>query len=204
MKRWMLFGAAGLAGIVLAFLLFPKPDTGTLPNAPVAKSPGDERPHPAGIGRPNLNRPEVPRTGPSPLAVENIKKMNLPDALYAGRITSPLLVIRRELSLKNDPAAEAIGAKIDPMIGTLREQRRDPASHNLPDLIAQSRAWLDEVKASQWAAEPTISAQFPRFDQIVAEYEQAKANPDAPVPAPGSVPTSPTTTAPGTVPPTGD
>src|SRR5262249_34170858 len=118
-------------------------------------------------------------------------KMNLPDALYAGRMTGPLVSIRRELSLANDPNAEALGQKIDPLVSTLREQRRDPTSHSLPDLVDQAKAWLDELKASAWGSKPAIATQLTRFDQIVAEYQQAKDNPDAAVETPGGGPINP-------------
>lgn len=180
MKRWMWVAATIAGGVLLAFLLFPKPDTGELPNAPIDPE-GMVQHGPARVGRPPLERAKMPNSGPSPLAAEHIKRMNLPDALYAGRLTSPLMVIRRDLQLKNDEAAETLGKKIDPLIGLLREQRRDPEAHSLPDLIVQARTWTEEVKASTFGTDPEIAAQFSRFDQFVEEYEQAKANPDAPV-----------------------
>lgn len=205
MKRWVLVAATIAGGVVLAFLLFPRPDTGQLPNAG-GRAGHDDRPGPVHVGRPPLERQKLPGAGPSPIAMENIKRMNLPDALYAGRLTSPLMVIRRDLQLRNEASAEELGRKIDPLIGLLREQRRNPEAHSLPDLIAQARAWLDEVKASEFATDPEISAQFPRFDQFVQEYEQAKANPDAPPigpPAgpPPSAPQAPPAPADGAVTP---
>ncbi len=187
MKRWMLVAATIAGGVVLAFLLFPRPDTGELPDAPLPPGIEDKR-GPVRVGK-QVDRSKLPAGAPSPIAMETIKRMNLPDALYAGRLTSPLMVIRRDLQLKNEEAAEVLGKKIDPMIGSLREQRRNPEAHSLPDLIEQSRAWIVEVQASPYAADPEIAAQFPRFEQFVQEYEQAKANPVPPEDAPA--PTAP-------------
>ncbi|MBA2322233.1 MAG: hypothetical protein H0V89_13895 [Deltaproteobacteria bacterium] len=206
MKRWMLFGGVGIAGIILAFLLFPKPDTGDVPVAAEPDPAAEEgaRPRgpvgvrPGGVGRPGIERPPILKNGPSPVALENIKRMSVPDALYAGRLTSPLAVIRRQLQLLGEPEAEALGVKVDLIIGHLREQRRDPEAHGMPTLIASSRAWLDEVKASRFAEMPEIAPQFARFDAIVAEYQQAKDNPEAAPPPAGGV------TAPAPVPTEGE
>ncbi len=200
MKRWELVAATIAGGVVLAFLLFPPPDTGDLPNAPLPAGAIDNR-GPMRVGK-QIDRSKMPTSGPTPIAMETIKRMNLPDALYAGRLTSPLMVMRRDLQLRNEEAAETLGKRIDPLIGLLREQRRNPEAHSLPDLIEQSRAWIDEVKASQFADDPEISAQYARFDQFVLEYEQAKANPAAPADAPAAAPAPQAPSAPEVEPPT--
>jgi len=200
MKRWMLFAGVGIAGIILAFLLFPKPETGSAPTADDGENAADVgargeppvRRAPPGVASRSGNRPPIVKNGPSPIALENIKRMSVPDALYAGRLTSPLAVVRRQLQLLGDPAAETLGVKADPIVGHLREQRRDPEAHGMPELIAECRAWLDEVKASQWGTQAEIAPQFARFDQIVVEYEQAKANPEATPPPGGATPVPPT------------
>jgi hypothetical protein len=193
MKRWLVLAGVGLAGIILAFLLLPKPETGRVatPASTVQAPPSEAHARPAappGIRGAHLEGRQMLKNGPPPIALENIAKLNIPEALYAGRMTSPLAVVRRRLQLTGDPEAEALGVEADTIIGALREQRRDPEAHPMAELIDQSRAWLDRVKASAWGADPEITPQYARFDQIAAEFQQAKDNPGARPHPPGGLP----------------
>ncbi len=193
MRRWMVFPGVAIAGIILAILLLPNPKTGA-PPAPPASSTGAVGPperQPASIGRPGrLPPPGVLKKGPSLVGSENIARMAVPEALFAGRLTSPLAVVRRQLQLTGDPNAEAIGVQADALIGQLREQRRDPHAHDFSELIVASRAWLDTVRTSPWGSDPEIVPQFARFEQIALDFQTAKDNPGAPHGPPGGSPTT--------------
>src|SRR5687767_14889111 len=110
MKKWWLIGA-GVVGIGLAVVLFPRPDTGADPA--VAEDPqfaGRAERLNNGVVRPGVDpatvrgrTPVDQRNGPTPMAAENAKRRAMPEAVYAGRATAPLAMIRRELFLMEDP-----------------------------------------------------------------------------------------------------
>lgn len=199
-QKWWLV-AAGVVGIGLAVLLFPRPDTGGPPSTPPARHVASEgvpvpRPalealpgDPAGNG-PRVRavtrrdeataplRPElaVERNGPNPIAALNMKNVT-PEAIHAGRAAGPWTVIRRQLlRMEGDPDAQAFSEQFAPMVEQLRTLRTDPESADYAQLEEQQRKYLDVVKSNPaWMSDEIVKASVERLELIHDAYHEAIA-----------------------------
>lgn len=193
-QKWWLI-AAGVIGIGLAVLLFPRPDTGDAPPAdPTNTHPldfkgeksadgatlaaGTARVEPPRSTR-RASRPEA-RLGPNPVAAEIASKRS-PEGIYAGRLSGPWTVVRRQLTLmKDDAEAQAFAAELEPLVTELRNLRRDPESGDYAQLEARQKELLVKARAHEaWMADATYAASIDRVEQIIAEYHENVAATDA-------------------------
>ena len=204
-RRLWIAGVGGLA-IVLAVLLMPRPDTGA--DAPPA-NPDNKHPRAQmrnGVTRPGMEgikpiqRPIAMQPGPNPAAAEYLQRSATPEAVYAGRITGPLAMIRRSLVLSEDEAAKPLSDEAMTLITDLREVRRDPTGADFGTLEARVKDYASRVKASEWAKNPDMAIPLAKIDQYLTEYHTNPQVPNYTTPAtpmskPPLVPGAPAGTA---------
>lgn len=191
-QKWWLI-AAGVLGIGLAVLLFPRPDTGgTVPSGadPLNTNPLDfkrtEDGKPARIARAQNGtvdpramrreaRPPEERLGANPMAGELAKRRSSPEAIFAGRASGPWTIVRRQLLLMADDAdAKVLAEELSGLVLALRGLRRDPESGDYATLEQQQRDFLAKVRAhSDWMGDEILVASLERVDGILVEYAQA-------------------------------
>lgn len=194
-----MIGGAGVVGILIAFLVFPSPDTGgDVPDRVIAaqteapSTPGMELPTEVEEGngmatRPmltpttgsrTLNPSEFPRgtveNGVNPLAAGLIEHKNTPDAIFAGRFSGPWTLLRRDL-LRQEGAEEVAG-RVNELVGDLREARRDPEKADFTTLDQRQRQLLAELRGSMWVNDD-VSRNLDRIDQLLAEWDESRQNP---------------------------
>jgi hypothetical protein len=111
----------------------------------------------------------------SPAALSKTQeRMNHPDAKYAGDLAGPISALRRILVQKGaDGDAATSGA--DPLVSKLREQRRDPDKYPWDELANEVQGLISAVRASPHGADPAVSPQLARLEQILAAHDAAKA-----------------------------
>lgn len=199
-QKWWLV-AAGVVGIGLAVLLFPRPDTGGPPKpaqAPAVGSDGVEAPRRAVDVRPFdrstqaprvravnptgeddvLLRPDpnLDRNGPNPIAALNMKNVT-PEAIHAGRAAGPWTVIRRQLlRMEGDPDAQAFSEQFAPMVEQLRTLRMEPESADYAQLEEQQRKYLEVVRSNPaWMSDEIVKASVERLSLIHDAYHEAVA-----------------------------
>lgn len=196
-QKWWLV-AAGVIGIGLAVLLFPRPDTGgDVPAAdprntdPLDFKSGD-RPRviargvpgpdgkidPRGVRR-DVRSPED-RLGPNPVAADLAKRRGTPEAIHAGRASGPWTVVRRQLMLMNDEeGTSAFSAEVEAVVLALRNLRREPEGGDYAALEAQQKDLIARIRANEaWMSDPVIVASVDRLDGILAEYHEDVAGAD--------------------------
>ena len=119
------------------------------------------------------SQPSEPAGSPAALS-KTQERMNHPDAKYAGDLAGPLSALRRILVQKGaDGDAATSGA--DPLVSKLREQRRDPDKYPWDELANEVQAFISAVRASPYGADPAVSPQLARLEQILAAHDAAKA-----------------------------
>ncbi len=185
-QRWWLV-AAGVVGIGLAILLFPRPDTGSeVPDAdPTNTQPLDFRQAKPKTGEHRVMRAasakKLPmehqqmRLGPNPVALEYAKARDNPASLYAGRATGPWAVIKRQLGLNGSEQALALSDEITPLVADLRMLRRDPSSaRSWDELEVQQRDLHARVAASDVAAiDELLVTSLGRVEGYIGDYHKA-------------------------------
>ena len=148
MNRWVALGVL-VVGVVVAFAVFPAPDTGRVEvppaPAPVAapaavRPPGNlpgaeviaQQPAQAGSVRDQLSDPATP-----------------PEVRQAAAVTGAWS--RLSLRLLHDPSAPAswapLGAEARAVLDAVKAFRADPASASWPELVARQRALVDQIRA---------------------------------------------------------
>lgn len=198
-QKWWLV-AAGIVGIGLAILLFPRPDTGDFPEADptnrrpldfrgdapdrrVAMPPGTvpsatDAPPERRVTSPASERlrVDVPRNGPNPIAAINLKNITQ-ESIHAGRAAGPWTVIRRQLlRMEGDPDALAFAEEFDEMLEKLRQLRIEPESGDYAALEREQKRFLETLKSREaWMADPILKAAADRLDLIHNAYHEALA-----------------------------
>lgn len=201
MQRWWLVGA-GVIGIALAIVLFPRPDTGgVVPQPdPTNNQPLNfQRPSPddpgtaddplarKGLSRPGADptkiraihdrksiKPEE-RNGPNPLAAESARKRSQPEAVYAGRASAPFTLIRRELLREDTDESRALAEEMTLLITDLRSQRRDPDSFEWGALETRMKESADKLRGTNYESNADIAQSLVRLDDILNEYHESAA-----------------------------
>jgi len=181
-KWWLIL--AGIIGIGLAVVLFPRPDTGeAIPEADLSNAdplnfqePGQERPSAAPPSRDKIVKRREMRPhdmkGRLPLAVSASRRQADPEAILAGRASGPWTIIRRQLILAKTDDGKQIADRIAPLVTDLRTIRRDPMALNWDEVVAQQRSLADEVRANEeWMADETTRKSVERLDTLFAEIE---------------------------------
>jgi hypothetical protein len=182
-QRWWLFGV-GAVGIVLAILLFPRPDTGDDMPAPDPSNidPTNfrtEKPLSGAIRPGATPRPKLPedrmRTGPKP-GMEEIRELrSTPAAVYSAKFQGPFSGIRYALRKEGSDEARALSDEIAPIIEALRDNRRDPSSNPMDALLPQLAATIEKVSSSPFGELPDVIAAVQQYEKVLAEYEEAIA-----------------------------
>jgi hypothetical protein len=129
-------------------------------------------PPPGGL----LVREDGVRGGSNPFSKKSFEKRNTPEGIYAGRLSAPVSLIRRQLLLEGSDAAKADAEALVPLITALREHRRDPNVEGWADLEQQVKALASEMDESPFMTDEIIGEARARLDTLVSEYHGAKAN----------------------------
>ena len=213
-QRWWI-GVVAVVGIVLAVLLFPRPDTGADVPAvdPTNKDPldfGVERPTPAAAG-PGAgararaqNDPDRVMTGPKPGSEALTASRNRPEIVYSGKIIAPWSAIRYVLLKVGTPEAKTLADELGD--GVMDDLRKIRTSEDPEGLWASTEPKMAEtaakVAASPWGSDETVVKSIERYELLLKEFHEAKANGGAPPegetpePAAGTKPVPSTETPP--------
>jgi hypothetical protein len=217
-QRWWI-AIVAIVGIGLAFLLFPRPDTG----GDIPDPDPQNQPFKGAKRDPNQPRPPIPpdrvSTGPKPGMEELVAKRNRVEVVYATKLVTPFSAMRYTLSREGSPEAKALADEVAATMGELRTIRLDPDSMTWEEMQAKTDAMIAKVAASPYSKDPSITKSLERYKQFITEYEQAKSGQPVPAPAgedeevpgappsPGGVPMTPGVTpgaAPAPAPTPGD
>jgi hypothetical protein len=206
-QRWWI-AIVGIVGIGLAFLLFPRPDTGEdIPDPDPQNQPFKNAKREPGKPRAPID-PNRISTGPKPGMEELVAKRNRIEVVYATKLVTPFSAMRYTLSREGSPEAKALAEEIAATMGELRTIRLDPDAMTWTEMQTKTDAMIAKVVASPFASDPSITKSLERYKQFIAEYEQAKSGqpvpepagddeiPDAP-PAPPGAPAAPVPPTPG-------
>ena len=197
-QRWWI-GVVAVVGIVLAVLLFPRPDTGAdIPTVdPTNKDPldfGVERPTPAGPGPRAGRAQDVPdriRTGPKPGSEALTAARNRPEIVYSGKIIAPWSAIRYVLLKVGTPEAKALADELGD--GVMDDLRKIRTSDDPEGLWASTEPKMAEtaakLAASPWGSDETVVKSLERYQLLLKEFQEAKANGGVAPPAEGETPT---------------
>lgn len=200
-QKWWLV-AAGVVGIALAILLFPKPEADNLPDADLTRAnpldfKGKEKPKGPSttrVGRREALPPDI--SAARAARAVGMEHLTTPEAIFAGRLSGPWTLVRRQLLAKGDDKAKAWAETVTPLVTDLRNRRRDPKSVNFDDLRARQDKLLAELKAQPtWLAIEGVAVQADRIEDLMTGYDQAKT--DEAAKAAGTAPAAPGAPAPG-------
>jgi hypothetical protein len=194
MKQGWWIAIVAVVGVVLAFLLFPRPDTGAaLPGAsPDVAKPG--RPTPAGdqaAGETPRGAvdPSRVRTGIKPGQEGLVAKRNRPEVIYASKLVTPFSAIRYGLIKDGSEEAKTLVDHIATVMTALHDMRLDPDSMTWDELQAKTDAQIAEIKASKFATNDQVVKSLERYDQFITEYKTAKQAEGTPGATPAPAPT---------------
>lgn len=211
-QKWWLV-AAGAVGIALAILLFPKPESGDLPDADLTRAnpldfKGKEKPKGPSVtrvGRREVLPPDV--SAARAARAVGMEHLTTPEAIFAGRLSGPWTLVRRQLLAHGDAEGKAWAETVTPLVTDLRNRRRDPKSVDFAELRTRQDTLLTQLKAQpKWLEIEGVAVQVDRIEDLMAGYDQAKTDeaaksggaPAAPAPAPADGAPAPGT--PGTAP----
>ncbi len=183
-QKWWLI-AAGVVGIGLAVILFPRPDTGErIPEADMTNAdplnfqePGQEKTE---VSRPGPRSKAVKRglthreltKGPMPMAQAGNRRKAAPEAIFAGRASGPWTIIRRQLILTETEEGKALADEIAPLVADLRSVRRDPMALDWEEVVARQLSMADRIRENEtWMADETTQKSVDRLDSIFEEIE---------------------------------
>lgn len=184
--RWWIAVVAAL-GLVLAFLLMPKPNTGV----DVVRPDGQASPAPspgAGAGVEPGTVVRSDRTGPRP--EKDLSRMvtgqkpgmerflehrNRPEVVYSGKLIAPWAAVRYILLKDGSDDAKALADELNQGVLTdLRGIRNEEDSRAAMDAVEPEMAKAAEtVRASKWADDPTVAQAMTRYEALLVEYHQA-------------------------------
>lgn len=192
-QKWWLV-AAGVVGIALAILLFPKPENDRLPepdltNANPLDFKGNEKPKPTQIRVARREPVSSDRLKARAARLPGMGHLTTPEAIYSGRLSGPWTLVRRQLLAHGDEDAKAWAEKVTPVVVDLRSRRRDPAAVDWDDLRSRQEALLEELRAHQaWMDIEGMAAQVDRIDDLMVGYDEAKEAQARGEPIPGAPP----------------
>ncbi len=173
MQRWVLAGVA-VVGIVLAILLFPRPDTGQSA-APPGTSVQSPKPGDGPARRRRKGRPDKPRADEETSPALIVELRSQPEAVYAGRLIAPWSAVRYALMRADDATATALADDIRDVLVVLQSGRRDPRDMTDFEATAGELSDLAErVRDSAWADEEIVQKALKRHDIAIAEYRAIK------------------------------
>lgn len=183
-QRWWLFGV-GAVGIVLAVLLFPRPDTGSdMPDPdPSNIDPmnfKEEKPL-SGAVRPGFTPkpktdPARMRTGTKPEMEEILEKRGQPAAIYSAKLQGPLGALKYALRKEGSDEARALSDELTPVITELRTNRRDPDQFPMEELLPKVAEAVDSVRNSAFGDNPDVTSAIEQYESVLVEYEEALAS----------------------------
>src|SRR5262245_22866224 len=175
-QRWWVAVVAG-AGILLAILLFPRPDTG---DDPVVVSPvpvqQSRPPSAAAADRPGALppavHPDLLATGPRPDAAEYMARKATPEATTANLLIGPVSSFKYTIRKQGPPTEEvpAIEEKIDATVEELRAVREDPEARPWSEIEASVDALLAMVTESSYGTNPDVVRSVERTRMLLAQY----------------------------------
>jgi hypothetical protein len=179
-KWWLIL--AGIVGIGLAILLFPRPDTGeTIPEADLTNADPLNFKEPGQGAKPDVKtaaRSKVvkrrdlrpPQLGARPLASLASRRQAPPEAVFAGRASGPWTIIRRQLILTKTDQGQSVADEIAPLVTDLRSIRRDPMSLDWDAIVVRQKELTERVRANgEWMADETTRKSVERLDTIFEE-----------------------------------
>lgn len=180
MQRWWIVGVA-VVGIALAVLLFPRPDTGDIPEPnPKIVDPLDfETP-----GKASKQKMKAV-TGPRPGMERLIELRSQPDAVYAGKLTAPWSAVRYALLKEfpeDDTEAAEIADDIRTVLATLQSGRRDPTMvPPLAETVESLESLEERLESSpRFTENETIAKGLKRYALTLTEYHAANRDGNAP------------------------
>ncbi len=184
--RWWIAGVA-VVGLVLAFLLMPRPDTGAdIPDAdPTNVDPAnfkkDTELAPGTVVSPRASSRrrdfdlDGAVTGVKPGTEEFIAKRNRPEIVYSGKIVAPWSAMKYVLLKDGSDEAKALADEIGTSImAPLRGVRTSADPREAMDAIEPAMASMAvKVEASSWATDDTVAKSLARYHGYIEEYHQA-------------------------------
>lgn len=212
-QKWWLV-AAGVVGIALAILLFPKPESPSdLPDPDMTRAnPLDFKGDPGAknkgarqvrVAERELRRPDILRQDAARVAGH--PGMDDPEAVYSGRLSGPWTLVRRQLLANGSDDAKAWADQVTPLVMDLRARRRDPQAVSWDDLRSRQERLLTELRAHpDWVAVEGVEAQVDRIDELLTSFDQdaelaannKTADGGEAAPAPSPAPEAPVAPAP--------
>lgn len=185
-QRWWI-AIVGVVGIGLAFLLFPRPNTGEDipdPNPQnidpfkegAKRKPGKAKPpiDPARISTDPMQKPGMK---------EIMEKRNRPEVVYATKLVTPFSAMRYTLAREGSEEAKALAAEIGETMAVMRTIRTDPDAMTWEEMQTKTDAMIAKVAATPFASNEAIVQAFEKYKTFIAEYEEAKSAPPAEDPA---------------------
>lgn len=198
MNRWAVIGVVGLGSVVLALVLFQRPDTGgavtpaPAPSPVVVAPPPPARPVPAAeplddddpdpAPAPPPFPPDRAATGPDVAGLpEGLAEARAwrsrPAALYGNRVMAPFSSIRYVLLKEGSPEARALAdaiatGPVEQLRGVRTSEQEDP----LTDMIPGLRQELARLEASEFAEDDQIAKSLDRIEDTLQEFEKVKAS----------------------------
>jgi hypothetical protein len=204
MRQWMWGGGLAVASLLVAFLLFQRPDTGAEVDAPsspgstpgASTAPSGPRAVPASATEDNQPR-QRKRTGDvatgmddaevSPELAKQRAWRVRPAATYANRVLAPVSAIRYVLMKEGTADARALADELG--TGVMQDLRAVRSSEEEDPLTAIEPALAElatRIGASRWASDATIAKSLAKVNEQIAEFERVKAG--EPMPVPGALP----------------
>jgi hypothetical protein len=198
-QRWWVAIVAA-AGIALAILLFPRPDTGDDAAALAEQPPTAPRAPPViEGGRPGGPPPDIEPgrmiQGPRPDQAEALARRATPEATYANLLIGPVSSFKYTIRKQGATPEEygPIEDRVDAVVAELREVRNDPAARPWSEIEATVNDLIALVTASEYGSSPDVTRSVERARMLLEQYHTSPAGP---------APTGPTTAS-GMAPPSG-
>lgn len=184
MKRWAWVGAVALVAVVLAFVLFQRPDTGQRIEAPppTAKRPTDIRPTGTfdprsveGTRRPTRDPSATSAPSEADPTAERAWRTR-PAATYATRVLAPLSAARYALMKEGSPEARALADELSTgLMADLGKVRASEEEDPLTPLVPAIEAAVERLRGSPWADDPTVAKSLERVRVGLTDFARVKS-----------------------------
>jgi len=179
-QRWWV-AIVAVAGIALAILLFPRPDTGDDPVE--LRAP---RPPPATQGsRPGIVSTPAPPghmiEGPRPDAAEVMARRATPEATYANLLIGPVSSFKYTIRKQGATPEEAapIEDKVDAVVTELRAVRTDPEARPWSEIEASVEELITMVATSEYGSSLDVTRSVDRARMLLEQYHTSPTGPTA-------------------------